>query len=106
MFQDKYNPLVISLDSIPENGCKIVIYNDLPIAIFRKGKKIYAIDNRCPHRSGSLGDGEIKNDIVTCPVHQWKFKISTGICVQNDKITIDRYQVEVINEKVKIDLQQ
>ena len=97
--------LVVNLKSIPNDGCKIIIYNDTPIAIFRKGKKVHAIDNRCPHRGGSLGNGEINGDIVTCPLHQWKFEISSGICVQNNKINIYSYPVKVISDRVQISIE-
>ncbi len=105
MNKEKYQPLVVNLKSIPNDGCKIIIYNDIPIAIFRKGKKVHAIDNRCPHRGGSLGNGEINGDIITCPLHQWKFEISSGICVQNNKINIYSYPVEVISDRVKISIE-
>jgi len=104
MDKEKYQPLVVNLNSIPNEGCKIIIYNDFPIAIFRRGKEVYAIDNRCPHRGGSLGNGEINDGTVTCPLHQWKFNIASGICVQNNKISTDCYLVEVNSETVKINI--
>ena len=105
MNKEKYQPLVVNLKSIPNDGCKIIINNDIPIAIFRKGKEVHAIDNRCPHRGGSLGNGEINGDVVTCPLHQWKFKISSGRCIQNNKINIYSYPVEVVSGRVKISIE-
>ena len=30
----------------------------------------YAIDNKCPHRGGSLFDGTLSGDTITCPLHK------------------------------------
>ncbi len=97
------NP-VIDLDSIPENGCRIIFHNEIPLAVFKNEGGVYALDNRCPHRGGSLGDGDIQNGIVTCPLHEWKFIIKTGICTQNTVVFVQSYPVEVANNEVIISL--
>lgn len=50
------------------------------IALFNLNGQICALDNACPHMGGPLGEGEIENDIVTCPWHGWQFNICTGKC--------------------------
>ena len=102
MFSEKNRNPVIKLNSIPENGCKIVLHDDIPLAVFRMNGYVYALDNRCPHRGGSLGNGELKNGIVPCPVHEWQFAINMGICTQNNEIKVKSYPVEVLDEKVSI----
>lgn len=102
MIGKKIRNSVIKLNSIPENGCRIVLQDDIPLAVFRMNGSIYALDNRCPHRGGSLGNGKLKNGIVTCPVHEWKFAIDTGICTQNNEIKVKSYPVEMLDEKVCI----
>lgn len=58
---------------------------DLPdgrqIALFNLEGKIFALDNACPHMGGPLGEGEIEDGCVTCPLHAWQFDIKTGLCV-------------------------
>src|ERR1039458_3152627 len=48
------------------------------IAIFRLGGAYYAIENTCPHRGGPLSEGEVEDDVVTCPWHGSRFNIKTG----------------------------
>lgn len=37
-----------------------------------------AINNRCPHQGGPLGDGFLENGYVVCPWHGWEYDPCTG----------------------------
>ena len=40
--------------------------------------KLCAIDNKCPHQGGPLGEGSIENGWLRCPWHGWDFNPCTG----------------------------
>lgn len=40
--------------------------------------KICALDNKCPHQGGPLGEGSIENGLLRCPWHGWDFHPCTG----------------------------
>jgi nitrite reductase (NADH) small subunit len=40
--------------------------------------ELSALDNRCPHRGGPLGQGWIEGESVVCPWHSWSFNVRTG----------------------------
>ena len=48
------------------------------IAIFNLGDRFLAVDNRCPHKGGSLADGIVSGAAVVCPLHAWKMSLETG----------------------------
>jgi nitrite reductase (NADH) small subunit len=49
------------------------------IAVFRlRGGRVAATQADCPHRSGPLADGTVGMDTVVCPLHAWRFCLSTG----------------------------
>ena len=63
----------ISKNEIPDGGCKIVEVNErLRVAVFRVGERCAAINNRCPHRGASLGEGEFDGTTVKCPLHSFE----------------------------------
>lgn len=35
--------------------------------------KYYALENKCPHQGGPLGEGSIEKDMLRCPWHGWDF---------------------------------
>jgi len=37
-----------------------------------------ALDNRCPHQGGPLGEGSIENGLLRCPWHGWDYDPITG----------------------------
>ena len=43
--------------------------------------EIWAIDNRCPHEGYPLSTGMLKDGILTCEWHNWKFRLCDGKCV-------------------------
>ena len=49
------------------------------IAVFRqRDGRLFATQNRCPHRQGPLSEGIIGGGKVICPLHAHKFDLGTG----------------------------
>lgn len=40
--------------------------------------KFCALDNKCPHQGGPLGEGSIENGLLRCPWHGWDYHPCTG----------------------------
>ena len=86
---------------LPQSG-QVVMMDEVPVALFNIDGEFIAMDNKCPHRGGSLGDGEIEGDIVTCPWHGWQFNCRTGKAVENDAIIVRTYEIENLSEGIFI----
>lgn len=41
-------------------------------------REFYALDPRCPHRSGPLEQGHLRGSIVECPWHYYRYDVKTG----------------------------
>lgn len=78
--------------------------NGKPIAIFKKDGQYFAFDNTCQHRGGPLGEGELEDYVVTCPMHGWQYDIKTGECLTMPNHKQEIYKVRVENGKVLIEL--
>jgi len=48
------------------------------IALFNVDGTFYAIENTCTHVGGSLGEGALVGDQVTCPLHGAQFNVASG----------------------------
>lgn len=55
---------------------------DRQIALFLLDGEVFALDDRCPHKDGPLGEGFCENGQVFCPLHGWGFDIRTGACAE------------------------
>ena len=61
-------------------GVTTVVAGGRAIAITRTAAGYGALDNRCPHQGGPLGDGQIERGYVICPWHGWKYALTNGHC--------------------------
>ena len=48
------------------------------VAITRTSEGWGALDNRCPHQGGPLGDGQIEDGCLLCPWHGYEYHPRTG----------------------------
>ena len=83
---------------------KTIDVNGREIALFNVGGTFYAVDNTCKHRGGSLGEGELDGQIVTCPLHAWTYDVTTGECFDDPACGIDRFAVKVEGNDVLIEI--
>ena len=51
---------------------------DRELVVLRLEGSLYAVDGQCPHRGGSLGQGDREGFRLACPQHAWCFDVRTG----------------------------
>lgn len=91
------------LASLEEESRHIHLRDDgEAIALFRHDGQLYALGNRCVHRGGSIGDGEVIAGTVTCPMHEWVFSLEDGRCIDNPQMGLRRYPVVVEEGIIKV----
>ncbi len=88
---------------IEVGGSKLFRHLDKRIALFRTPTGVYAVDNRCPHEGYGLAQGDVKDDLLTCAWHNWKFRLADGTCVFGGE-AVRSYPVEVRNGDVLVDI--
>lgn len=65
----------------------------------------YAFDHHCPHAGGPLGEGEVCDGCIVCPVHGWPFDLKTGLTDPNMPwMRLKFYRCEVREGQVYIDV--
>jgi nitrite reductase (NADH) small subunit len=84
---------VLELAALPPGQAALVTVDGEDVAVFRRGDEIFAIGNECPHQGGSLVDGFVEGDIVTCPLHGWEFDLRSGACMTIPGESAPRYTV-------------
>jgi 3-phenylpropionate/trans-cinnamate dioxygenase ferredoxin subunit len=86
--------VVAAVADIPPGGRKLVEVAGRAVVVFKVGGEFFALNNRCPHRGGSLCQGRLtglvqsdepgeyrysrRGEIIRCPWHGWEFDIRTG----------------------------
>jgi len=65
-------------NELAEGRVKTVTAEHHGICLTHFEGKFSALDNRCPHQGGPLGEGSIENGMLRCPWHGWDFHPCTG----------------------------
>ncbi len=60
-----------------------------------------ALDNRCPHQGGPLGEGSIENGLLRCPWHGWDYDPITGKAPGYDD-GVETFEVETRDDGVYV----
>jgi len=74
------------------------------VAVCNVGGELRAMDGRCPHHGGPLGEGVLNGGQVTCPWHMWEFDSLTGECGFNPRVKVAVYPVRVEGADILVDL--
>lgn len=87
---------VCNLEDIPSQGGRLVKVGGIDIALIRTSSdKVFALDNKCPHKDGPLVEGVVTGTTLICSLHAEKIDMETGKpksedlgCVKTYKVTI------------------
>jgi nitrite reductase/ring-hydroxylating ferredoxin subunit len=90
-------------DLQPGEG-KIIRVNGRELALFNVDGTFHCIDNVCPHQGGPLGDGHLEGTTVSCPLHGWKFDVTTGKCSLIPSAEVDSFECTVDGNDVQVTL--
>ena len=71
------------VDDLPEGRVKTVTARTTSVCLVHFDGQWAAMDNRCPHQNGPLGEGSIEKGVddkcwIRCPWHGWDFDPLTG----------------------------
>ena len=80
----------------PRQGKQVVV-DGQNIALFNLDGKFCAIQDECAHAGGSLSEGELSGNVVTCPWHGATFDVTCG------KVLTEPAYEDVKSYKVKIE---
>ena len=72
---------VADVDELAENECKTAKAGDKLVAIVRTADGYHAVDNKCLHTGGPLGQGSVEEDHIVCPWHGRAYSVHTGECM-------------------------
>jgi nitrite reductase (NADH) small subunit len=65
--------------AIPLGQGRCYVVGAEEVAVFRqRDGRIFATQNRCPHRQGPLAEGLLGGNRVICPMHAHHFNLETG----------------------------
>lgn len=93
-----------ALDDIPRQGARVVKTAQGCVAVFRTADdRVFALEDRCPHKGGPLSEGIVHGDRVTCPLHNWVFDMNSGEAQGADEGMVRTFATKVQQGRVLVD---
>jgi pyruvate oxidase len=97
---------VSEVDGLDDGRVRAVTVDRRTIALCRVGDTFGALDNRCPHQGGPLGEGSIENGWLRCPWHGYDFDPLTGRSPEGLDDKVPTFPVEERDDGVYVALPQ
>lgn len=94
-----------TISDVPQRGARCVKNGDMTIAIFRTADdRIFALEDKCPHKNGPLSQGIVHDGCVTCPLHNWVVSLENGKAQGADEGEATSFPIKLDGEKIFISL--
>jgi nitrite reductase/ring-hydroxylating ferredoxin subunit len=102
-----------SVEDFAGEGSRVIAdVGGMEIAVFRAEGDFHAVGNYCVHQGGPLCEGDLRGRYgigedgwewtfdpvkknVVCPWHGWKFDVTTGKNINDERYAAPTYDVEV-----------
>jgi pyruvate oxidase len=93
----------VSPVDVPDEGrVRSVTVDGRTIALSRCHGSLGALDNRCPHQGGPLGEGAIEKGLLRCPWHGYDYDPLTGQPPGDFADSVPSYPVEEQEDGVRV----
>ena len=93
-------------EELPEGRVKTITAGHKGICLTHFEGKFSALDNKCPHQGGPLGEGSIENGMLRCPWHGWDYHPCTGKPPGGYDDGVETYEIKEENGAVYVALEK
>ncbi|NUR97575.1 MAG: Rieske 2Fe-2S domain-containing protein [Kribbellaceae bacterium] len=90
---------------VPADGrVRSVVVDGRSIALARCGARLGALENKCPHQGGPLGEGSIEKGLLRCPWHGYDYDPISGQPPEGFSDSVPSYPVDERADGVYVQL--
>ena len=72
------------------------------ILILNAGGEVRAYEDRCPHLSSPLSEGDLDGTTLTCSTHLWEFDCMTGEGINPKSCGLKAFPVQIQDETIYV----
>ena len=84
---------------VPSDRC-VAVGDGLAIAL-RVGDEVCAYRNQCLHQESPLAGGIVRDGVLMCPLHFWRYEARTGR-VTTGTTKLERFPVEIVDGEATV----
>ncbi len=76
---------------------------NVDLVIVRFDDEVSVLYGRCAHRGALMSDGFVDGDNLICGLHNWDYRVDTGVSEYNNSETLPKFQAWIEDGKVVVD---
>ncbi|MCM0591605.1 MAG: NifU family protein [Gloeotrichia echinulata IR180] len=95
---------VATIDQVPETGVLAVQVLGNSLILHRQGVNVTCYRNTCSHLGNPLAEGQVENGIITCPIHEFEYRLETGECLTAPDIFLQSYPIQIKGDRIFVNL--
>ena len=90
---------------VPLGSTRKLVVKDKSYLLIHSNKGFSVSDELCPHQRASLGKGTLNNfNEIICPLHEYRFNLTTGMEASNNCGSLTLYQIAVKSDGLYIEI--
>ncbi|MBB3701246.1 Rieske 2Fe-2S domain-containing protein [Flammeovirga yaeyamensis] len=88
---------LVPFDQLSDREPHYAILNGLDLVVVKYDDNVSVLYGRCLHRGALMSDGFVQGDNLICGVHNWDYRIDTGVSEYNNAEALHKFTSEVID---------
>ncbi len=94
---------VARLKDLQERVPEHALVANVDLVIVKYGKEVSVLYGRCLHRGALLSDGYVDGDNLICGLHDWDYRIDTGVSEYANNEVLHKFKAWVKRGQVMVD---
>ena len=82
---------VATWSELPDREPAYALVANVDLVIIRYDDQVSVLYGRCLHRGALLSDGHIRGDDLICGLHNWDYRLDTGISAYNNEEVLAKF---------------
>ena len=75
---------------------------EVDLVVIRYDDQVSVLFGRCLHRGALMSDGHVDGNNLFCGVHNWDYRIDTGVSEYNNAEALHKFESTVVDDEVRI----
>lgn len=94
-----------SLQDIAPGKARPARIGTTDIVMFNVDGAIHALENSCLHAGAALSGGRLCGKVVACPVHGWRYDVTTGALLVAPEKCLKSFPVRIDDGKIFVQVE-
>ncbi len=93
---------IATIDDLADRSPAYALAGDVDLVVIRFDDQVSVLYGRCLHRGALLSDGHVEGNNLFCGVHNWDFRIDSGVSEYNNSEALHKFDAKIMDGGVHV----